>query len=283
MTLLAAGVFVSGAAFAQAEVADPLFVAAQFVAAQSPDPFSALVGKKRERRAPRAKRVKIERYVLASDDRAFLFEDHSNEARVKFLCGPDDQRLDCTIDFERPAAEIYQLRPTRGPRGDIIYKNAEGATMLRIASYGGATVFWPGEGRGFAASKSFGDDATLRLGFVEYEAAIRRAQAATAFVSAATGAPIIFDIGAAPAVEHQNASVLADAVVRAANAVKDVADDPTGARIIASRIKKVSFAQAEAPGVEFETGVLKILYVPKQDINGRPSSAAVARFLEETL
>jgi len=276
--ILAASVIISNAATAQTDASG-----VALVVAQSSDPFSALVGKKRQRPTARAKRITIERYVLASDDRALLFEDRSNEARVKFLCGPDDPRFDCTIDPDSPAAEIYQIKPTRGPRGDLIYKNAEGDTMMRIASYGGATVFWPGEARGLAASKSFGDDASLRLGFADYATAIRRAQAATAYVSAATGAPIIFDLGAPPLTEHENAAVLGDAIIRAANGIKDVADDPTGARIIASRIKRVSFSAASAPGIGFDAGVLNIRYVPGQDIDGRPSSAAVAHFLEETL
>lgn len=252
--------------------------------AAEPNPFSELVGKKHERRSDRAGRVKIERYVLASDDRAFLFEDRSGEARVKFLCGPNDPRLDCTLDPQGQAAEIYELTATRGPRGDVFYKTAEGDTMLRIASYGGATVFWPGEAQGLAASKSFGDDEALRLAEADFEAAKRRAQSATAIISALTGAPIIFDVGSPSSAEEEvDASVLADAVVRAAKGVKDVADDPTGARILASRIGRVSFAAADAPGVGLEGEALAIRYVPGGDVEDRPSSAAVARFLEESL
>lgn len=247
------------------------------------NPFSALVGKKRERRQSPAARVSIERYVLASDDRAFLFEDRSNEARVKFLCGADDPRLECVIDARGSAAEIYILAPTRGPRGDMIYKNAEGDVFLRIASYGGATVFWPGDAQGRAASKSFGDNEFLALSFTEYETAVRRAQAATAIVSAMTGAPIIFDLGAPPKAEGTNAAVLADAVVMAAKGVKEVAEDPTGARIIASRIGKIAFLADQAASVSLNGVVLEIRYVPIGDVDARPSSAAVARFLEETL
>ena len=278
LAVMAAGAFLPGGLAAQS-VNQPT------VTAGSADPFAALVGKKRERSDRRTARITHEKYVLASDDRVFLFEEHAhlNEARVKFLCGPADLRLDCTLDAETQAAEIYRLQPTRGPRGDIIYKDAAGGTMLRIASYGGATVFWPGEDRGFAASKSFGDDGLLRLGFESYGTAVRRAQAATAVVSAATGAPIVFDIGAPPPGENPNASVLADAVVRAANGIKNVADDPTGARIIASRVRKVLFAPAAAPGVELDSEVLKVLYAQDGDIEGRPSSAAIALFLEETL
>ena len=247
------------------------------------DPFSALVGKRGERRKERAARGKVERYVLASDDRAFLFEDQSSEARVKFLCAQADPRIGCVIDPDGPSPEIYILEPTRGPRGDIIYKNAQGDALLRIASYGGATVFWPGESQGLAASKSFGDDQSLILPFAGYDAALRRAQGATAILSAATGAPIIFDIGAAPVSEGANAAVLADAVIVAAKAIKGVADDPTGARIIASRIKKAVFIADSMPGVLLNETVLEIRYAPLLDIKGRPSSAEITHFLEETL
>lgn len=269
---------------APAQASSPLVVAGAQLSGSSSNPFSALVGKRRERRdRRRAGGGEVERYVLASDDRVFLFENGVDEVRVTFLCGDGDQRLDCRLDDNGPAPEIYLLRPTRGPRGDVIYKNIEGETLLRIASYGGATVFWPGERRGFAASKSFGDDMALRLPQADVAAAARRAQAATAVISAVAGAPIVFDIGAAPSVEITDATVLADAVMRTANGVKTVADDPTGARIIASRIQKVTFLRDETPGVGFNGTVLEIRYVPNSDIAGRPSTAAITRFLEETL
>ncbi len=272
------GIFVFGALPAAAQGG----LAVSMAQTQS-DPFSALVGKKRERRDERAARGKVERYVLASDDRAFLFEDQSSEARVKFLCAQADPRIACTIDPQGPSPEIYVLAPTRGPRGDIIYKNAQGDALLRIASYGGATVFWPGESAGLAASKSFGDDRALRLPFVSYETALRRAQGATAILSAATGAPIIFDVGAPPAVEGVNAAVLSDAVVVTAKAISGVADDPTGARIIAARIKKTVFIADTTPGIQLNESALEIRYAPILDIKGRPSSAEITHFLEETL
>ncbi len=253
------------------------------VMAQSSDPFSALVGKRTKRRADRAARSKIERYVLAADNRSFLFETHANEARIKFLCGVEDARIECTIDSHGPAEEIYRLTPNRGPRGDIIYKNYQDQTLLRIASYGGATVFWPGDREGSAASKSFGDADDLTLIVANYETAMRRAHSATALISAATGAPIVFHIGPPPAGEEQNATVLADAVVMAAKALNGVAADPTGARIIANRISHVRFAPAEQPGLTLEDQTWTIDYFPAGDIEARPSSAALRRFLEESL
>ncbi len=266
---------------ASAAFAVPASVAAQQVPSADANPFSALVGERQGRREARSQRSKIERYVLASDDRAFLFEDRGGEARVKFLCGPSDQRLDCVIDREGPAAEIYLLSAIRAPRGDVIYKNAEGDTFLRIASYGGATVYWPGETQGAGASKSFGDDTSLALEHTSYETVLRRAQGGTALISALTGAPIVFDPGKLDlSTDH---SVLADAVVTAAKGLKTVADDPTGARVIASRIGRVSFIRDTAPSVVLNENILEIRYVPDRDIRGRPSSASVAHYLEETL
>lgn len=255
----------------------------QFVLAQQrqqSNPFSALVGERRERRADRQLGA-VERYVLAADNRAFLIETRTRTARVKFLCGPDDQRLDCTLDETAPAPEIYLLTVTRGPRGDSIYKNADGETLVRIASYGGATVHWPGDNAGSAASKSFGDDHAVALPAVGYEAAERRAKAATAIISALTGSPIIFDL-AAPT-PQADASVLADAVMRTAIGVRAVAGDPSGARILGDRIARVLFESGTAPDARFEDNALIIEYVPDQDIAGRLSSRAVERFLEESL
>lgn len=249
----------------------------------SPNPFSALVGEKRERRVDRQGRAKVERYVLATDNRALLIQSRTRTARVKFLCGPDDTRLDCQLDPENAAEEIFLLTVTRGPRGDLIFKNAEGETYVRLASYGGATVFWPGEAQGIAASKSFGDDRSLELEEHSIETVRRRANAATAYVSAVTGAPISFDISDVPTDEGNSFAVLADAVVRTAIGMRNVSADPTGARILADRISRVTFEMSSAPSIAFDDGALIVSYVPDQDIAGRPSSRAVERFLEESL
>ncbi len=251
--------------------------------AQSADnPFSALVGKRRERstfedQTPHG----VERYVLTSDDRAFLFEERGRTARVRFLCPPGDARIDCRLDASGPSPEIYLLTATRGPRGDVIYKTDEGETLLRIAAYGGATVFWPGETQGIAASKSFGDDEPLMLAPQSYDTAQRRAQSASAQVSAIVGSAISFDVRAGQ--RAAGAAVLADAVLTAAKGIAEVADDPIGARIIAERVRRVAFLPGAAPGVALNGSVLEILYVPKQDVRGRPSSAKVAHYLEQTL
>lgn len=263
--------------------AQPADGGGRLFAQQSDNPFSSLVGKRRERDSERPQAGAVERYVLTSDDRAFLFEERGTVARVRFLCSPEDARIDCVFDASGPSPEIYQLSATRGPRGDVIYKTGEGETLLRIAAYGGATVFWPGEDHGVAASKSFGDDGALALARADYDAALRRAQGASAQVSALAGATIFFDVSAGRRAAGANAAVLADAVLTAAKGIARVADDPLGARAVADRIARVAFLPGSAPGVALNGSVLEIIYVPNLDINGRPSSAMVALYLEETL
>lgn len=255
---------------------------------QDNNPFAALVGARRDRKRESARSLRIERYVLASDDRVFLFEDRGSSARMKFLCTPDDERIDCALDPEGTAAEIHILTPTRGPRGDVIYKNAEGETMLRLASYGGATVFWPGDNSGGrAASRSFGDDAILAIEAADLATAERRAKLASALISDAVGAKVSFELG----VQFQSletnagnrADVLADAVIRAAAGLYDVASDQTGARVIAERINRVLITPGPGAGVTLEDKTLIVEILPDGGLSGRPASATIVRFLEETL
>ncbi len=246
------------------------------------DPFSALVGRKRSRgRGDAAGRV--ERYVTASDERVFLIARDGDEARIKFLCRENDPRLDCVMDPQRSAEEIFQLTAVTGSRGDAVFKDAQGETFLTIAAYGGATVTWPGETRGLAASKSFGEETSLRLPFADVATAERRACLASAHLSARARTPILVEFGRAASDSATGASVLADAIMRAASGVAAVASDGTGASAVARRIERVRLMPAEAPEISLDGAVLEVRYNPALDVAGRPSSAAVARFLEDTL
>ena len=247
------------------------------------DPFSALVGKRKPAAERAAEQAAVERFVIATDDRVFLFQSNGGEGRLKFLCGDGDKRLSCVIDSVNPAEEIHALTASRVSRGDVAWRNSEGETLLRIAAYGGVTVLWPGDARAHAASKSFGEDPSLILDFATLETAHARAQTATALISARVGAPIVFDIGDPGPDSAGGASVLADAVVRAADGVSRVAEDPTGARVIAAKIRQIRFRPMPRPALGIEKGALTVDYNPSGDIDGRPSSSRIARFLEESL
>lgn len=80
-----------------------------------------------------------------------------------------------------------------------------------------------------------------------------------------------------------DASVLADAVVRAAAGMDEVASDPTGARVLGSRIGVVRFRQGEPPRLSLDGRTLTVIYDPAADVAGRPSSRAIVKFLENSL
>ncbi len=247
------------------------------------DPFTALVGKKRKRYKDRTRRSTAQHYALATDDRAFLFEDMGAQARISFLCTASDPRLECSFEPRGTAAEIHALTPTRGPRGDVIFKNARGEALLRIASYGGATVYWPGESEGKAASKSYGEEKSLHLSYIDPQTAHRRARTATAAISAITGAPIIFEIDDPATDEVIGAAVLADAIVVAAKGIAAVSGDPTGAQVVSGRIEVVHFVPDGTAQLILNQKVLEVRYNPSLDVQGRPSSAEIVLFLEESL
>lgn len=247
------------------------------------DPFSVLVGKRQSAEQREAETAAVERFVVATDDRVFLFQQDERQGRLKFLCGAGDPRLECVIDDVAPAEEIHLLTPLRASRGDVLWNDRRGRTFVRVAAYGGVTVFWPGDLRGLAASKSFGEDPPLTLDFATLETAQQRAQRATALISARVGAPIVFEVGSPAPDADGGASVLADAVVRAASGIVRVADDKTGARVIGVRIRRVEFESGPDPALGLRKDALIVGYNPALDAAGRPSSAAVAKFLEDSL
>jgi hypothetical protein len=199
----------------------------------------------------------------------------------------------------------------------VTFRDDGDRELLRVTPFGGATVFWPGRPQGDAASQTVGEGGPLVLPYADHQDAVRRAARATSRLSAMTGATILFDPGAAarpaarvaaasapsaaalradapaPAGEARSADegapaspearVLADAIVRAAAGMDKVAGDPTGARVLAARIGVVRFRPGAPPGLALDGRVLTIVYDPLTDVAGRPSSRAVAQFLEQSL
>lgn len=307
----ARAISILGAVLAAAALAAPALAGEGFAAgrARLADPFSALVGKGG---APAAA-APVARFEVAADRRHFLLEGRVGPARMKFLCGENDPRIDCTLDPVAAAEEIFLATGVRGSRGDIIYRDADGETLLRLMPYGGATVSWPGRTQGEAASPTFGEDDALVLPPANHQDAVRRAARATQRLSAVAGSTILFDAGApamaaariaavpapragatfveAPAAADAalaapagpEARVLADAVVRAAAGMAAVANDATGARVLGERIGVVRFRPGAPPRVSLDGRTMTIIYDPAADAEGRPSSRAIAKFLENSL
>lgn len=262
-----------------------------------PDPFASLVS-----RGARAEPVgSVERYVTSDGARAFLLENDGQTAQVKFLCGPGDTRIECA--FGPGAEETILLRGARGPRGDVFFKTRDGVTMVRMPEHGGPIVTWPGADNSIGAVRvdlEPGD--SLRLAPETSSFAARRANLASAALLERVKRPIIFSVadghsssslarpaalGAYQSPTQDNtggeASVLADAVVRAAAGIDAVARDAAGKQAIAAHISAVRFVEAAGPALALDGKTLVVSYDPGGGLAGRPSSDDVARFLEDAL
>lgn len=282
------------------------------------NPFNALVGRPRVRNKNRKLDERVKLYVLSDSDKSFLFHDNGNEVRIQFQCGEGDPRFECKLDENNIVSEIINLQTTRAPRGDVIYKDELDNTVLRIASYGGATIWWPGETEAQAASRSFSDLKEISFSVADGRMALRRANRATALLSAKTGEPIEFitpldgqfvaeEITPATsdledeAVDQSFAStlsveeifsqtpelrettLLADTILVVSKGMAAVSSDPTGARIMGKRLQKVSFVSADSPTLKLENGHFEVGFNAALGLKGRPTSAQIRRFLEENL
>jgi hypothetical protein len=299
--LLAAALAAAGALCLSTAKAEDAVRPAVYALLLDDNPFNSLVSKRgRNVAAPGASEV--ERYVTTDGARYFLFESTATSARIKFLCAPADPRVDCALPGS--PEEILTLAANRGPRGDLFYKSADGETVLRIAAHGGAIVSWPGAAETVGAVRTQAEAGdTLRLAADTSSGAQRRADAASAALMAELGRPISFDIGwraarslarpaafaaaeaAAPLaqVSEGEASVLADAVARAAAGIERVARDRAGAKAVSERIASVRFVEAARPALALDGRTLIVSYNPGGGLAGRPSSSEVARFLEGVL
>jgi len=166
--------------------------------------------------------------------------------------------------------EIWALSPSRGPRGDIIYKNDLGEPVLRATRLGGMTVFTPRRPAGSAASVS-GVSSPLRLASIGPVALYQRMFQASLRSSRAAQHLIAFE---APDVDATSDGLIADSATVAMEAVVRLSDRPDG-KVFLARVNKIVFRVGKRPDVIFKDGVITVALVPPVGIVGRPSSRRI--------
>lgn len=170
-------------------------------------------------------------------------------------------------------SEIWALRPTPGPRGDVIYKNDVGEPVLRATRLGGLTLFTPQRPGGMAAafagpaapprpSTSIGPEALYNM---LAQASIRASRAAQRLVE--------FD---APDVKAFADWVFADAANIAAEAFARVAGRGKAGRRAVARFARVQLSAGRGPDAVATGEVVQITVAPEQGVAGRPSSERIA-------
>jgi hypothetical protein len=174
------------------------------------------------------------------------------------------------------SSEIWLLTPQPAPRGDTIYKNDVGETVLRVTRLGGLTLFTVSHPSGSAAAL-VGDAPRLRpMSVLSSAALLQRLAQSSARVSHAVQRLVVFE---AQDVTPQSASLVADAANVTAEAVIGIARRADGKRALA-KLAKVLLTSGRKAQAALVNGVLEVVVAPKPgtplgDIAGRPSSRRI--------
>ncbi|MEO6340664.1 MAG: DUF4908 domain-containing protein [Caulobacteraceae bacterium] len=171
--------------------------------------------------------------------------------------------------------EIWALRQTPGPRGDIIYKNDVGEPMLRATRLGGLTLFTTEQPQGSAAAVA-GPAAPLKIPHVANRGALLQvATQASARTSRAAQRLIFFE---ATEVVPGAEPLFADAVNLTADVFIDLATRE-GGRALLSRYSTFRITAGPGASASVAGSLVQITVAPEQGFAGRPSSHSIAAAL----
>jgi hypothetical protein len=186
----------------------------------------------------------------------------------------DRSHRPATLKFD-DSSEIWVLTQSRGPRGDILFKDDVGDTLLRATKLGGMTVFTSRRPQGSAAAL-VGATTSLRLSYMGPAALYQRMIQASIRCTRLTRHLVGFE---APDADAKSASLIGDSASLAVDAMIRVASQPGGAAAV-NKITKVVVAKAASPTAWLQRGVLVVYVTPAQGLFGHPSSAKIAQAIE---
>lgn len=170
------------------------------------------------------------------------------------------------------SAEVWVLRGSPAPRGDIIFRNDLGQPVLRATRLGGVTLFARSSPGGAPAAVA-GAAASLRLQSMNANVLLRRMAQASLQASRAAGRLIQFD---APDVTPGSEAIYADAAYVTAEAVVGVAQRKGGKKLLAA-IRRVQFTQGQKADAAMDAQqTLRVTINPSHGLAGRPSSGRIA-------
>ena len=197
----------------------------------------------------------VARYV-AGDDREFVLDRTGPNALLKFE-GDD---------------EVWALKPSPGPRGDVIYRDDTGRPVVRATRLGGVTVFTSDRPGGLPAALA-GQAARIRPAAVSAVQLLRHLARQSVRVSRAFGRRIDFDaLDVSPGEEM----VYADAASVTADALTEAAQQPSG-RASLRGVRRVELASGPRADVALAGDTVRVVVDPRQGLAGRPSSRRILR------
>lgn len=199
----------------------------------------------------------VARYV-AEDAVAFVFDVSGSQPLIRFE-GSD---------------EIWALFPQDAPRGDIIYKNDVGETVLRATRLGGLTVFTSTRPEGAAAALRSVVSQSLQL--PQAVMVLKRLKSASDRASRAAGRQVGV-VG--PDIGPDSVAVAIDAATVAAEAFERLSRSQRNAGALQG-VNQILLLEGQKASVELKRRSLIITVVPGRSFVGRPSSAKIAKALK---
>lgn len=171
--------------------------------------------------------------------------------------------------------EVWVLRPTPAPRGDVIYRNDAGDQVLRVTPDGGMTVFTTRAPQGAPVSIAGPAEALLppTLTAIQlWNFMVRQSERA----SQALNHLVVVDVEIQPGSE----AVAADALTTAVDALVRMGRSANLRRDVAG-VRRILVTDEGSPSVTYSRGTLRIVINPAAGYAGRPSSARLVSVIVE--
>ncbi len=161
--------------------------------------------------------------------------------------------------FER-REETWVLRPTPAPRGDIIYRNDEGAQVLRVTPDGGMTLYTVRAPNGTPAAMT-GPATSLAMPVLGPMRLYQLMQQRSAMITTALGRTVLINLSG----DQSEALRMSRSVTQ---------------RERLARLRSITIVEGGRMSVTFSRGDLRVVVNPAEGISGRPSSARIIRAFE---
>lgn len=174
--------------------------------------------------------------------------------------------------FER-REETWVLRPTPAPRGDIIYRNDEGAQVLRVTPEGGMTLYTVRAPNGTPAAMA-GPANSLAMPVLGPMRLYQLMQQRSAMITTALGRTVMINLSG-----DQSEALCVEALIVSTDAVLRMSRSVTQRERLA-RLRSITIVEGGRMSVTFTRGDLRVVVNPAEGISGRPSSARIIRAFE---
>jgi len=170
--------------------------------------------------------------------------------------------------------EIWALRPTSGPRGDIIYKNDMDEPMVRATHLGGVTLFTTEQPEGMPATFMGQAQPPRMMLDMGPEVLWNIFVQSSARASRMADHLVVFE--GPQDITPASAPVFADAAILTSQAFMRVGGKGKTGKGMVARFVKVEFDSGKGAAASTRGQVVRITVCPDQGVAGRPSSQRIA-------